>query len=364
MLGIPIDLISLEDTATRIKGNRCSKRKIFLSTPNLNFFFLARENESFYEALVKSNLVVADGIGLILIARILGFNRIQKVSGSDLFEILSSSECEDRLKVFLFGGEEDVASIAAKKLNRESKGIECSGYIYPGFGSADELSKDSYIEEINASNAELLMVSLGAQKGQSWILKNLNKLSTPTISHLGAVINFSADRVQRAPKLWQKAGIEWLWRIKEEPRLFSRYFNDGIALMRLVMFELLPYRFFRQKQQRFQQKESFLQLHAGVSFTNTDDLRDCTNVKVAGFLGKPNIEIIRKKFIGLASKKRVNLELSEVTGLDEYGTGQLLLLKKYLSRNLTLSCPSQLIVDVLRYERLASHIINQHKIDA
>jgi len=89
------------------------------------------------------------------------------------------------------------------------------------------------LQAINASQADFLVVALGAKKGQAWILHNLEHLQVPVVSHLGAVVNFVAGTVQRAPAAWQRAGLEWLWRIKEEPALFGRYWNDGLALFGL-----------------------------------------------------------------------------------------------------------------------------------
>ena len=79
------------------------------------------------------------------------------------------------------------------------------------------MSDQGIIQNINATNADFVLVALGARKGQAWIMANRRQLEAPVISHLGAVVNFAADRIARAPNWAQNMGIEWLWRIYQEP---------------------------------------------------------------------------------------------------------------------------------------------------
>ena len=104
----------------------------------------------------------------------------------------------------------------------------------------DELSEDRFINQINASNADFLVAALGARNGQVWLLRNHGSLQVPVRAHLGATINFQAGTVKRAPRFMQTLGFEWLWRIKEEPALFSRYWHDGSALLRQLTTRVLP----------------------------------------------------------------------------------------------------------------------------
>jgi N-acetylglucosaminyldiphosphoundecaprenol N-acetyl-beta-D-mannosaminyltransferase len=114
------------------------------------------------------------------------------------------------------------------------------GTLYPGFGSVEEMSTDAIIDGINGSDARFLVASLGAQKGQSWLLRNHHRLQIPVRSHLGAAINFQAGLLKRAPLFVRKFGFEWLWRIKEEPYLWRRYLYDGSVLFQLMLTSVLP----------------------------------------------------------------------------------------------------------------------------
>jgi len=99
------------------------------------------------------------------------------------------------------------------------------GSMDPGFGTVESMSTDETLAEINRHNIDVIIVSLGAGKGQAWIEANRHKLNAPIISHLGAVINFFAGTVHRAPQWVQKQGLEWCWRILQEPSLWKRLFQ-------------------------------------------------------------------------------------------------------------------------------------------
>jgi N-acetylglucosaminyldiphosphoundecaprenol N-acetyl-beta-D-mannosaminyltransferase len=118
--------------------------------------------------------------------------------------------------------------------------LQCVGWACPGFGEIDELGGDRFIDQIDGSGAHFLVAALGARKGQLWLYRNRHRLRIPVRAHLGATINFQAGTVKRAPKLMRNLGLEWLWRIKEEPKLFSRYARDGGALLAIFVTRLVP----------------------------------------------------------------------------------------------------------------------------
>jgi N-acetylglucosaminyldiphosphoundecaprenol N-acetyl-beta-D-mannosaminyltransferase len=188
-----------------------------------------------------SDLCPADGMPIVWIARLLGLPIRERVAGSEMFEALKAKGSSDRpLRVFLFGGQEGVASLAAEKLKAEGSGLVCIGSLCPGFGSVEDMSSDAIIAQINASGADFLLAALGAAKGQAWLRRNHTRLTIPVRSHLGATLNFQAETLKPAPALLRRIGFEWLWRIKEEPHLWRRYWNDGWTLLKLLATRILP----------------------------------------------------------------------------------------------------------------------------
>jgi N-acetylglucosaminyldiphosphoundecaprenol N-acetyl-beta-D-mannosaminyltransferase len=102
------------------------------------------------------------------------------------------------------------------------------------------MSTDAIFDAINSSNANFLAIALGAKKAQAWLLRNHDRLRIPVRVHLGATINFQAGTLKRAPAGIRKWGLEWLWRIKEEPQLWRRYWDDGMVLLQLILTQVLP----------------------------------------------------------------------------------------------------------------------------
>lgn len=242
ILGLPFDAVCMEDVIEQLKAHAETRKRCFISTPNLNFLITARSDAAFRQSVFESDLSLADGMPIIWVARLLGVPLPGRVPGSGLIEALRTHPkfIARPLRVFFFGGEGGVAEKAYKQLNASPTGLVCVGAIDPGLGTAEELSNSAHIDAINAADPDFLIVALGAQKGQAWIVANADTLNVPIISHLGAVIKFIAGDVARAPKGIQFAGLEWLWRIQQEPGLWRRYYPDGIAFLRLLGACILP----------------------------------------------------------------------------------------------------------------------------
>jgi N-acetylglucosaminyldiphosphoundecaprenol N-acetyl-beta-D-mannosaminyltransferase len=239
-MGLPFDAVTLDDVVDEVRESTASGKDCFLSTPNLNFVISAQTDKTFFQSVVDSNISIADGMPLIWVARLLGIPVDERVAGSTLFNQLSRQPSEKKIKVFFFGGQEGIAKQAHQRLNESSLGMESCGFYDPGFVAIDEMSSVDIIDIINSAQPDFIVVALGAKKGQAWIQKNNSQLTAPVISHLGAVINFVAGTVVRAPESWQRFGLEWLWRIKQEPNLWQRYFFDGLGFLKLLITKILP----------------------------------------------------------------------------------------------------------------------------
>lgn len=239
VLGLPFDAVDTAQAVEKVRRAAATGTRCFLTTPNLNFAIAARADPNFRDSVLCSDLSVADGMPLIWVARLMGVPLPERVAGSTMFERLRHASGSP-IKVFFFGGPDGVAKKAGHRLNEEAGGASCVGDAAPGFGSIEDMSAAPYIDCINASGAEFLVVSLGAQKGQAWIQRNLGRLKPPVVSHLGAVVNFVAGTVKRSPGWMGRVGLEWLWRIIEEPSLWRRYLRDGRAFLTLLVTRVFP----------------------------------------------------------------------------------------------------------------------------
>jgi N-acetylglucosaminyldiphosphoundecaprenol N-acetyl-beta-D-mannosaminyltransferase len=249
VFGLPFHALSFTEVVASLRDAMRLKRHVFLSTPNVNFLVACQSDPVFRDTVILSDLSVPDGMPIVWMAKLLGIPIAQRVAGANLFEALYmnavGSSAEQR-SVYFFGGPDGAAQAACENLNRYPApegtvpALRCVGYASPGFGSIEDMSSPAIVSHINASKADFLLVALGARKGQNWILHNQSRLTPTVVSHLGAVVNFVAGTIHRAPPYFQRVGMEWLWRINQEPGLWQRYFKDAVLLLGLLVLRGVP----------------------------------------------------------------------------------------------------------------------------
>lgn len=324
--GLPFDAIDMNKAISIVRNARYVNSSCFMSTPNMNFITNASTDADFLNSVIYSDIVVADGTPIIWMAKLLGVPIRQRIAGSSLFEVLRH-EKRRKMKVFFMGGVDGVAEAAGKELNESSTGLSCVGFFSPGFGTIDEMSTDEIINKINSSNADFLVVALGAKKGQAWIMKNLPKITIPLVSHLGAVLNFEAKRIKRSPQIIQNTGFEWLWRIKEEPSLWRRYFKDGQYFLKLLITRIIPMKVWLKKNK---DKFDHYPIQNDMQLTY---LENHILIKVTGVVGDPITDEMRQLFRDAAKeKKHVHIDLSDAEYIGFGFFGLVLMLKKNLDR--------------------------------
>jgi N-acetylglucosaminyldiphosphoundecaprenol N-acetyl-beta-D-mannosaminyltransferase len=323
LLGIPLDAIDFAALLGSVDGAAGTISPFLISTPNVNFLIKSHRDREFRESLLLSNLCLVDGMPLIWIAKILRIPIYERIAGSDLFgRLKSTNNPMRRLKVFLVGGAEGVAATVAAKLNSERSGLECVGLINPGFGTIEEMSSPEIIETINASEADLIAVFFGAEKAQAWLMHNHHRLRAPVRAQFGATINFEAGTVRRAPHFMRSTGFEWLWRIKEEPYLWRRYWNDGTLLLKLMITCVLPLAF---DARRRRVEPSDLLVHA------KQDIDTCI-IELSGDAVDRYVNRAIDPFrMALASGKQVAVDLSKTRDIDARFFGLFLMVRKHLA---------------------------------
>jgi N-acetylglucosaminyldiphosphoundecaprenol N-acetyl-beta-D-mannosaminyltransferase len=328
ILGIPIDVTGLLTLLKKLEAAVKYRKPFLISTPNVNFLITSQGEKQFRECLLLSDLCPVDGMPIVWIARMLGIPIKDRVSGADLFDALKLADRFDRrLGVFLFGGADELAALVGTNLNARSGGLKCVGTLNPGFGTVDEMSNEQIIGAINASGADILAVFLNAKKAQAWLLQNHDRLRIPVRAQFGATINFEAGTINRAPPFVRSAGLEWLWRIKEEPYLWRRYWTDGKSLLRLFLTGALPLvvdslwtRFHSAWTGRGLQIELREEAHAVV-------------VRLSGLAIAVHIDEAIKAFRqALGKEKPIDVDVSGIRLLDPRFFGLLLMVRKQLRR--------------------------------
>jgi N-acetylglucosaminyldiphosphoundecaprenol N-acetyl-beta-D-mannosaminyltransferase len=241
VLGILVDNIGMRQAIDRIEAAVNAKMPLLLSTPNINFLVNAALDSSFLEATRASDLCVPDGKWLGLVGRTLGISIKERVAGADILESLKTKRTRaNPIKVFFLGGLNSSGREACEAINRRADGLRCVGSLNPGYGSINEMSGEDTLFAVNSSQSDLLVIALGGKKGQLWLHRNHPYLTIPVRVHLGATINYYAGAIKRAPRLLQILGLEWAWRIKEEPFLWRRYALDSLLFALMIPHRIWP----------------------------------------------------------------------------------------------------------------------------
>ncbi|MEL6567301.1 MAG: WecB/TagA/CpsF family glycosyltransferase [Pseudomonadota bacterium] len=235
VFGVPLDAVTLDDAEAKVRRAVETREKLSIVTPNLNWVMRALREPRAMTQMQEADLSLADGTPVVWLARQLGAPIPERVAGSDLFDRLRRKVPGLKpIRVFFFGGRAGAADDAMAKLNREDGGLIGCGALNPGYGPVEDMAAPVIFETINRARPDFIVVSLGAAKGQDWISRYRGRIDAPVIAHLGAVVDFVADTIERAPTWMQRSGLEWAWRIYAEPALWRRYLADGFRFTGLV----------------------------------------------------------------------------------------------------------------------------------
>lgn len=232
ILGVPVDRVTRAQAADMIRGWLASGQRQ-VATPNPEMLVEAARNPELTQVLQHTALNIPDGVGLLWAAERAGTPLAERVTGVDVMTDVCTS-CDG--PVFLLGAWGDTAARAAAALQRMHPGLAVAG-TYAGSPSPEE--EQGIVGRINASGARLLFVAYGAPRQELWISRNLPKMPGVRVAMgVGGAFDFLAGKRRRAPVLLQKLGVEWLWRLIQEPLRLRRILTATVTFPRLVAASL------------------------------------------------------------------------------------------------------------------------------
>lgn len=233
VLGVPIDNLNMEQTLDQmeqfIRVGRSSGKSHQVATVNADFAVKAMGDPELRYLLQEADMALADGMPLVWGGRLLGVSLAERVAGSDLIPRLAERSAEKGYSFYLLGAAPGVAASAAEVLQERYPGLNIVGVKSPPYSSVLEMDP-AIVEDIKAANPDILLVAFGNPKQEKWIGMYREALSVPVMIGVGATLDFIAGYRKRAPKWMQSVGLEWFYRLIQEPRrLWRRYFVDLLA---------------------------------------------------------------------------------------------------------------------------------------
>lgn len=215
--------------------------KLLINTINAFSYDNARKDALFAEALRKGDVLIPDGISIVKACRFLNAKSQPKerIAGWDLF--VYEMEKLNRVggKVMFLGSSDAVLNLIRHRVAEKYPKIKVDTYSPPYKPDFSKEDNEAMISAVNHSNPDLLWIGMTAPKQEKWAYSHLNRLNVHChIGTIGAVFDFFAGTIKRAPERWQRAGLEWLYRLLSEPRrMWRRYFIGNAKFIYYIMVE-------------------------------------------------------------------------------------------------------------------------------
>lgn len=227
IFGVRVDKITLEEAIKMVEKILQGDELKTIYTPNTEMVMTAKEDEYLKDVLNKGDLIIPDGIGLIHASRIKKRPLPERVTGFDLSMKMIELAGEKGYSLFLLGGEEGVAKKAGESIEKKHPNIPIVGHNNGYFkgahigctGHEEELE---VLKKINLANPDILFVGFGASKQEKWIDMYRDKLNCKVVIGNGGTMDILAGKIERAPEIYQKLGLEWFYRLVKEPSRIKR----------------------------------------------------------------------------------------------------------------------------------------------
>jgi N-acetylglucosaminyldiphosphoundecaprenol N-acetyl-beta-D-mannosaminyltransferase len=230
--GVLVDQINLSGALQQVREFVRSGNPHQIVTVNLDFLSIAADHPEFRATLNAADLAVADGMPLVWLSRIKGKTLAERVAGVDLVTASCEIAAEMDGGVFLLGAGPGVADAAGRKLETLFPGLRIAGTYSPPVGPLRQRDNGRIVEMIRAAAPDFLFVALGAPRQDLWIREHLDQLQVPVAMGVGCVFDILAGSVKRAPKWMQRSGLEWAFRLGQEPqRLWRRYLVEDLPML-------------------------------------------------------------------------------------------------------------------------------------
>lgn len=226
VLGVGFDDLTLEEAAQAGAALVEGEGFHYAVTPNPEFILAARKDPAFRQALLDADLVLADGIGVVYSAKLLGRPLKGRAPGIEFAQRLVAWMAKNGKRLFLLGAKPGVAELAAANLKDKYPGLIVCG-THDGYFKEDE----PVVEAIRQAAADVVFVCLGAPKQEFWMVKNGPASGAHLMVGLGGSLDVFAGVVERAPEAFQKLGMEWLYRLMKEPKRIGRMAKLPLVLV-------------------------------------------------------------------------------------------------------------------------------------
>lgn len=228
VLGVGVSVLNLQCAHDLIAEAIASRRRGYITVTGVHGVTEAQEDAEFRRILNRSFLCTPDGMPMVWMGKLAGHATMDRVYGPDLMELICKSGVEEGWRHFLYGGGEGVAEALKAKLEARFPGIQIVGTFTPPFRPLNAEEESALIAQVAQAKPDLFWVGLSTPKQERFMAAFLPKLETTLMIGVGAAFDFHAGKVKQAPRWIQRSGLEWAYRLWQEPRrLWKRYARNN-----------------------------------------------------------------------------------------------------------------------------------------
>ncbi len=247
ILGTKINDLSLDQVINQIKKHLTTPQKGYIVTPNPEICLIGYKNKKFRRILKHSFISIPDGFGLKLVVPLWGNFLNNITTGIDLTNQLLKFAEKNNYSVLLLGGKQKIGLKALKNINKKHPNLTIQYTNGGNFNQKGESDQPDLISQINNLAPDIIMINLGAPKQEYFMAKNIANLNIKLMLGVGGSIDFIAGEIKRAPQTWRRLGLEWLWRLIQEPRRWPRIINAVIIFpLACIYFRIHSQLFYRK----------------------------------------------------------------------------------------------------------------------
>lgn len=233
-LNSPMDVTSMDDTVSQIEDAIYHQQFIQHVVVNVAKLVNMQQDHVLATSVTECDIINIDGMGVVWGARFCGHKVSERVAGIDLFHRLVEMSADRSLPIFLLGAQEEVVTKVAKTLSQQHSGLTIAGYHHGYFWDDEQ----AVVDKIKKSEAKLLFVAITSPRKENFINKWQNELNVNFVMGVGGTFDVVAGKVKRSPKWMQSSGLEWLYRIIQEPkRMWKRYLITNSTFAWLIIRE-------------------------------------------------------------------------------------------------------------------------------
>lgn len=241
-MGVPLDTLSMRETVQTIDQAVQNRVRLQHVVVNVAKFVMMRSNEELHQDVVESDLINIDGMGIVIGARLLGFGRIERVAGVDLMREVLQLCSEKGYRPYFLGAKEEVLQKAIVEIKRLFPTVQIAGFQNGYFKPEDE---PQIVDRIRSSDADCLFLAISSPIKERFIRRYRDDLNVSFLMGVGGSIDVIAGLVKRAPMWMQRWGLEWAYRLAQEPRrMWKRYLFTNcifaVLLARALLRRMLP----------------------------------------------------------------------------------------------------------------------------